>query len=150
MSLSLSLVVLAVVVLLILLVVKISKFIMKFIVLAVLIAIVFTVFNFDILNLNSKVDNVKDYATEKGEILLEADCMAKKGVWMESINKCNYTYEDANKTCMDSGECKGLCIAGSVNDSTGNCQESSLADYYFVMENNKAKEVNQSEGLYQS
>jgi hypothetical protein len=148
MSLSLSLIVLAVVVLLILFIVKISKFIIRFIVLAVLLALVFTVFNFNLLDINSGVNDVKDYASEKGEILLEADCMAKKGVWIESINECNYTYDDANKSCMDSGECKGLCIAESINDSIGNCQENSLIDYYFVMENNKAKEVNQSEGLY--
>ncbi|MDD5254347.1 MAG: hypothetical protein PHG05_04610 [Candidatus Nanoarchaeia archaeon] len=149
MNLSLGLIYLVIIAFIIILVVKATGLILRVILVALLLAVVFGIFNFDIMGLK-EVNDIKEQGLDKGEILLEADCKVKNGVWIESEHLCDYTYEDAGLSCYDKDQCKGLCMAEFVNDSyVGRCQSRSiLPETYKVMENGVIKEVNKSEGLY--
>ncbi len=133
------------IVLLIIFIVKTTKFIFKSIIFIVLLLFVLSFFypSFPLEHVKESFKlGVKEKVAEKMEESKEiAECKLKQGIWQTNSkgNKfCNLPTQDQNKTCFNSDECEGLCIAD--NETTGHCQDYNYIKGCFKILTNQTKD----------
>lgn len=139
------------IIVLVIFIIKTTKFIFKSIIFIVLLLFIVSFFypSFPLetfkLGVKEKVtETVSEKVAEKVEESKDlADCKLNQGIWQknkEGEHFCNLPTQDQNKTCFNSEECEGICIA--INETTGRCQDYSYIEGCFnILTNNTSEEI---------